>query len=682
MPLKTRDVISDFLPREGVINLGFASKVKDMEIAQKAQENYALSDVAVYAPGLDEEYLKNANREVSYSSALSNMYRSLNSLDNKIQVPNTDDAAKKSKIETEKQIVQLLKKQLEAIYPQILNQEYPETSAEFDSGVLKADLKGDAKPVQFDEKLQKDLATFLKHTQIFINEVQKESPRFQAKTMEHLNDYIGKVNDKMAGKKVVIEEKSDQEIIQDVKNTIGLLIKDDSNAPDFAKVDRKRAMTDLAKKLAPLGMEAAIIQIEEKTPQEELLSQAKTCALRAAWDGFIERPSQYNCSPTLRERLNHPRPGNDNPKQYNLGKNEIWKICKQMPEFAEIKGDLQKALANRDYPADKISELSYADMAYLICEYRQPSAAEVRRRQKQNKNEVDGVKLQSSGRAKFFKKYARKHEADLVKILEAKGLEKSLIKQTINLMKAGKSNDFLDGHHNFAINDPDAFCKATGKKWWQMNDHVVLMDKDSHSLLHAIENNVTARGVLLEKEDNSKTSHRTIFNDARSGKKFYIAIRVKEGIDGLMGLHRETIYNQDYLMKIPPKTQENQQAAETEKKQETVNAAELNNQQTSEKAPESAQAEVKTPEPAVPAKESATQEPLNNNQKALQRIESKKADLAERKEKSGTEEAKPAAAEEKTPQQKKQKNQFNGRPNYQGRGGHGGTPNLGNRRGR
>lgn len=653
MPLKTRDVISDFLPREGVINLGFASKVKDMEIAQKAQENYALSDVAVYAPGLDEEHLKNANREVSYSLALSNIYRSLNSLNNKIQIPNTDDAAKKSKIETEKQIVQLLKKQLETIYPQILNQEYPETSAEFDNGVLKADLKGDAKPVQFDEKLQKNLATFLNHTQIFINEVQKESPRFQAKTMEHLNDYIGKVNDKMSGKKVVIEEKSDQEIIQDVKNTIGLLIKDDSQTS--AKVDRKRAMTDLAKKLAPLGMEVAIIPIEEKTPQEELISQAKTCALRAAWDGFIERPNQYNCSPTLRERLNHPRPGNDNPKQYNLEKNEIWKICKQMPEFAEIKSDLQKALANRDYPADKISELSYADMAYLICEYRQPSAAEVKRRQKQNKNEVDGVKLQSSGRAKFFKKYARKHEADLVKILEAKGLEKSLIKQTLNLMKAGKSNDFLDGHHNFAINDPDAFCKATGKKWWQMNDQVVLMDKDSHNLLHAIENNVTARGVLLEKEDNSKTSHRTIFTNPETGKKFYMAVRVKEGIDGLMGLHRETIYNQDYLMKLPPKSNENQLADEAEK------------------APEPAQAEVKTPAPAITAKESAVQESQSNNQKALQRIESKKADLAERKE-SGT--------EEKTPQPKKQKNQFNGRPNYQGRGGHGGTPNLGNRHGR
>ncbi len=651
MPLKTRDVISDFLPREGVINPGFASE-NDMKIAQKAQENYALSDVAVYAPGLDEEHLKNANREVSYSFALSNIYRSLNSLDNKIQIPNTDDAAKKSKIETEKQIVQLLKKQLETIYPQILNQEYPETSAEFDSGVLKADLKGDAKPVQFDEKLQKNLATFLNHTQIFINEMQKESPRFQAKTMEHLNDYIGKVNDKMSGKKVVIEEKSAQEIIQDVKNTIGLLIKDDSQTS--AKVDRKRAMTDLAKKLAPLGMEVAIIPIEEKTPQEELISQAKTCALRAAWDGFIERPNQYSCSPTLRERLNHPRPGNDNPKQYNLEKNEIWKICKQMPEFAEIKSDLQKALANRDYPADKISELSYADMAYLICEYRQPSAAEVKRRQKQNKNEVDGVKLQSSGRAKFFKKYARKHETDLVKILEAKGLEKSLIKQTINLMKAGKSNDFLDGHHNFAINDPDAFCKATGKKWWQMNDQVVLMAKDSHNLLHAIENNVTARGVLLEKEDNSKTSHRTIFTNPETGKKFYVAVRVKEGIDGLMGLHRETIYDPEYLMKLPPKSNENQQADEAEK------------------APEPAQAEVKTPATAVTAKESAVEGP-QSNQKALQRVKSKKADLTKRKV-SGT--------EEKTPQPKKRKNQFNGRPNYQGRGGHGGTKNLGDRQGR
>ena len=64
MPLKTRYVTSGFLPREGVINSGFASE-NDMKIARNAQKNYALSDVAVYAPGLDEEHLKNANREVS-----------------------------------------------------------------------------------------------------------------------------------------------------------------------------------------------------------------------------------------------------------------------------------------------------------------------------------------------------------------------------------------------------------------------------------------------------------------------------------------------------------------------------------------------------------------------------------------------------------------------------------------
>ena len=74
------------------------------------------------------------------------------------------------------------------------------------------------------------------------------------------------------------------------------------------------------------------------------------------------------------------------------------------------------------------------------------------------------------------------------------------------------------------------------------------MDKKTHDLLHSLENNVTAKGILLDKED-GKASHRTIFTDKQSGKKFYLAIRVKDGIDGLLGLHREKIICQTMSLK-------------------------------------------------------------------------------------------------------------------------------------
>ena len=546
MPLNTRDVIADFLPQEGTIDIGSQAKEKDLNIAQKAQENFALQKNAIYAPGLDEDYLKSAHREISYSFALANIYHSLDKINGNIKIKSIDDENTIKNKTDEKFLLGKFSEMLEKIFPEILKNEYPNSVAKFENGKISANLKGDPLPLQHDEGLAQRLSSYLDDLQSFVSIMKRESPNFQTTSMKYLDNYATKIADKLAGKKVVTEEKSDEDIIEGVKRNIQILIRDDENEPADKKIDRPRAVNDLVKKLSPLGMELAVIPVVERAPRDEMLSQAKTCILRAAWDGFIERPTQYNCSENLQYILNHPRPSDNKPEQYNLDKNEIWQLCEKVPELYEIKADLQKALANRGFPPEKTAELTYADMAFLICEQRQATSADVKKRQNEGKNEVDGVKLQSSGRAKFFKKYAENHGDDLKKLLEAKGVSQAEIKETLKLMKAGKSNDAFDGHHNFAINNPDIFCQVTGENWWDMNKHVVLMDKKAHDLLHSLENNVTAKGILLDKED-SKASHRTIFTDKQSGKKFYLAIRVKDGIDGLLGLHRETIYNKNYL---------------------------------------------------------------------------------------------------------------------------------------
>ena len=605
MPLKKRDVFSDFLPKEGIVDTGYFSQSKDYELAENAQNNFANHKLAVYVPDTEKK------REISYSFALANIYKSLNALNNKIKISSSDDEGTRKYKEAEKGILISLSGELEGFYQKVLENEYPDSTAKFENGNIRTNMSGDPLPIQNNEEIQSLISGYIKKINYFNSFIKEKSPNFQVTTMKYLTDYTDKINDKLAGKTVVSSGRTDEDIVKNVKTTMQMLIRDDS----FGNVDRERAVNDLAKKMAPLGMQVEIIPVKEETPNEEALRQAKTSILRAAWDGFIERPSPYNCSQTLQHVINHPTPGNTDAEKYKLENNEIWKLCEKVPEFSAIKEDLQKALANRNFPPEKIESLTYADIAYLINEKRQADSSDVERRQKKNKKEADAVKIGEGRRAEYLKKYVEKHGNDLREVFRAKGVSETEINKTLKLMEQGKSNDGLDinevkkvlkangsskeniqktidimhegknndiysiddlkkvldaseinptvtktiadmyeekckvsynAHHNFAINDPDTFCKVTGKEWWQMNDHIVLMDKNTHDLLHATENNVKGNGQMMDKED-STTSYRTIFNDKKTGKKFYVAIRVKEGIDGLLGLHRETIYNKKYL---------------------------------------------------------------------------------------------------------------------------------------
>lgn len=89
--------------------------------------------------------------------------------------------------------------------------------------------------------------------------------------------------------------------------------------------------------MAPLGMQVEIIPVKEETPNEEALRQAKTSILRAAWDGFIERPSPYNCSQTLQHVINHPTPGNTDAEKYKLEIMKYGNYVKKYLNFLQLK---------------------------------------------------------------------------------------------------------------------------------------------------------------------------------------------------------------------------------------------------------------------------------------------------------------------------------------------------------
>lgn len=547
MALKRREITTDFFMQEGVVATDFAAQKTENDFAAKAQKNMIDDKLkaAVYTPLIDEDYQKRQNREISYSYALANIYFSLNKLDKAVQLRPSDDEETAKTKNDEKAIISMLAKKLEKVYPSVLKQEYPDAVPLIENGAIKTKLYTNPKPAVFDGALKESMEELTRHGLLFVKAVQNASPHFQSKTMSYLNNFLLNVNDKMNGKTVLTQEKSDEELMDDVKASIQRLIFDDSNSDNDWKVDRERAAKDLAKKLAPLGMELVVCQQKERTPEEEQLTQAKTCVLRAAWDGFIERPKQTSCSPVLRDVLNHPRPENNTPEKYNLNESPVWNICKEVPDFADIKFDLQKALSQRNFPLNKIKDLSYVDIAYLITTQRLPNSQDVEKRQKEGKKEVDGVRLNSSGRTKFFKKFAHEHGKDLQVLLESQGMSSKEIKTIIEQMRAGKSNDVFDGHHNYPISNPDIFEKITGKHWTRMNEDVALMDKSSHKLIHMIENNVNAKGEIIDQDGTS--SHRTIFIDEKSGNKYYYFIRLKEGIEGLTGIRHQSIYNRSYL---------------------------------------------------------------------------------------------------------------------------------------
>lgn len=154
MPLNTRDVTVDYLPQEGIVNLEQRYKEKDVDTAMKAQKNLALENVSIYAPGLDTDYLRQSNREITYSFALANIYRSINTIYDKIQIRTSDDDATKKYKQMEKDLFEMLAKKIENIYPEVLKIEYPDSELKFENGRVSANMKGNPKAELTDAALK------------------------------------------------------------------------------------------------------------------------------------------------------------------------------------------------------------------------------------------------------------------------------------------------------------------------------------------------------------------------------------------------------------------------------------------------------------------------------------------------------------------------------------------------
>lgn len=676
MPLGERAVTVDYLAKEGRVEPNPFLQKKEADRAYKAQQNMEESkeNFSFYTSG-------QKNREISYSYALSQLYSNMQYfIDNVQESKDASESETKTKSLLRMSAAQQ-KKLIQDIYPQVLASEYPASHATFSKYKIDVKTPGEPKKLELNEeqfaalkKLSKDIHELADLSEIYYTKSKDEHEKLEshgiydrdqkkldARQLNTVIPNLEKLSTTLIQKndgKIIRQDNS--EIMETLRRSIGkYLIRDDRNAA--INIDRQKAEQDIANRLSPYGMQLVVRKVKKQTPEEELITQTKTSVLRAAWDGYIAQPkSPRACSETLKELINmrgkeefNKLPTTDAEK-YDLSQSKVWKVCQEMPVFKKIEGELQKALSQIHFPAEKLNDMTYQDVAWLVNAYHTPDAQEVKERQENGLSDINGFMLKSSGKKNYYKHFANEHEKDLRALLAKQDYDKEFINDAVKKMKAGKTvtdkdgNELFNAHHNFPINDPNYFEQTHPKlNWTDMNgyDNIVTMDKDVHKSLHSTENNVTGNGYISE---DAGESNRTIFTDSKTGEQFYYLIQVDDGIKAVTGFNNEIIYDKDYLHNH---IFENGVIVSMDASSREIRKAE---QEQAEK--------------------------MSEYQKALQHAKERKADLENRKS-DGFKSVKPDVYE-KSAEKNPKKERGMGRPNYKGLGNHGAASPLSSRRGR
>lgn len=676
MPLGERAVTVDYLAKEGRVEPNPFLQKKEADRAYKAQQNMEESkeNFSFYTSG-------QKNREISYSYALSQLYSNMQYfIDNVQESKDASESETKTKSLLRMSAAQQ-KKLIQDIYPQVLASEYPASHATFSKYKIDVKTPGEPKKLELNEeqfaalkKLSKDIHELANLSEIYYTKSKDEHEKLEshgiydrdqkkldARQLNTVIPNLEKLSTTLIQKndgKIIRQDNS--EIMETLRRSIGkYLIRDDRNAA--INIDRQKAEQDIANRLSPYGMQLVVRKVKKQTPEEELITQTKTSVLRAAWDGYIAQPkSPRACSETLKELINMRGKEKFNQlptidaENYDLSQSKVWKVCQEMPVFKKIEGELQKALSQIHFPTEKLNDLTYQDVAWLVNAYHTPDAQEVKERQENGLSDINGFMLKSSGKKNYYKHFANEHEKDLRALLAKQDYDKEFINDAVKKMKAGKTvtdkdgNELFNAHHNFPINDPNYFEQTHPKlNWTDMNgyDNIVTMDKDVHKSLHSTENNVTGNGYISE---DAGESNRTIFTDSKTGEQFYYLIQVDDGIKAVTGFNNEIIYDKDYLHNH---IFENGVIVSMDASSREIRKAE---QEQAEK--------------------------MSEYQKALQHAKERKADLENRKS-DGFKSVKPDVYE-KSAEKNPKKERGMGRPNYKGLGNHGAASPLSSRRGR
>lgn len=575
MALKERYIETDYLPPEGKVELQEYKDSADPRLQniqkkldlqkkyqhdclEKALDNYALSGTPVYAPDLEMQ--RKTGRIISYSYALCALYNTLSNLKKKIKPSASADDEFEEHKRVENQFIDAALDGIKKVLPEIGSTEYPQTEIEISADRAQMQLKGNPQDFTISATLTEELHKVCENLTELEDYVAIKSPNFQTKALNGIREHHAYLNDKMHGLTVRQKLKTDADKIDDIKETVEFLIADDTRAPH--KVDRKKAEQTLATKLDAVGLQLEVVYVdEEKSSQEELLNQTKTCVMRAVWDGFIGSEGTNHCSEAYKYVWNNPKDRKDyDISEYNLADSPVWQICEQVSEFRDLKESLIKGLKRSGFPPDRIKELNYEDIAHTLCEQHPLSSKEIAQLRTAGKKPTYASKIPGR-RETFYKDYIKKHEKDLKALLTAQGKTDEYINEVVDALKKGKGHPDFDGHHTYNLSDPATYEKITGKKWYTMDnpENIILMDKNSHFVIHSTENNINGAGKMIMKD--AKASYRTIFKDKATGRSFYYIVRPKEEINTIAGLNNEMVFNKDFLEKFAVQLQKEKETA-------------------------------------------------------------------------------------------------------------------------
>ncbi|MBP5615891.1 MAG: hypothetical protein J6X42_05025 [Alphaproteobacteria bacterium] len=338
-----------------------------------------------------------------------------------------------------------------------------------------------------------------------------------------------------------LSDKSDDECYQEIAAACDQFIKDPS-----AKNEQKLAAT-----------------LEEHNLQlycypADITSKDKKDVARMAFNGYVDRPQEYQLSPIVRQMKNKPlERQHTTPQDYDLSYSSVWNVFKQVPEFAAIEEQVKKSLAVFGIPPQELPKLQVKDFCYLINEQMRSNAG------------GGAVKVfNESYKARHTKRFIAENEDEFRKgLLAMPGVQPEYVNTLIRAMKRGvtdlskyKENGVpvwkeewadqpvIDVHHIVNIKD-SATKEAEGKSFTNINDYenmCFIVRYPEHDAMHALE------------QDLQGNYHEDIFRNRQIGTNMFYRIQPPPGVRCMLGFHN-MIYDRKYL-DLPEKEKKNVEA--------------------------------------------------------------------------------------------------------------------------
>ena len=267
---------------------------------------------------------------------------------------------------------------------------------------------------------------------------------------------------------------------------------------------------------------------------------------RMAFNGYVDRPQEYQLSGFVRDMKNKPaQRAITQPSDYNLENSSVWNVFKQVPEFAAIEDKVKKGLSTFGIAPEKIAELKVKDFCYIINE------------EMRNSNSGGAARVfNESYKARNTKRFIGENEEEFrAGLMAMPGIKKEYVETLIRAMKKGMTDlikykengvpvfkqewanqPVLDVHH--IVNIKDSATKETqNKSWTNINDYenmCFIVRYPQHDAMHALE------------QDLQGNYHDDVFYNRKIGKSTFYRIQPSEGVRCMLGFHN-MIYDRKFL---------------------------------------------------------------------------------------------------------------------------------------